>query len=123
MGDFEQNRPVRIFLSNQPRLRSFGLGGLLLACLLALALNLSADAPTQLRSATVRTCYCHCAESRAHRGCVKMCEIPKYAARRGAASCAKPRLKLPVQNRDAGPRFPHPGRDERAQISKPAAAG
>jgi hypothetical protein len=114
---------MRILPGNPARPRPFGLGGVtLLACFLAVSPNLSADTPTELRTATVQTCYCHCAEARAHRDCVKMCEMPKYAARRRALSCAKPRLKLPVENRDAGPRFPHPGRDERAQISKPASA-
>jgi|ERR1700722_2106072 len=114
---------MSILPGKRPRPWTFGLGSVtLLACFLAVSPNLSADIPTELRTATVRTCYCHCAEARAHRDCVKMCETPKYAARRGARSCAKPRLKLPVENRDAGPRFPHPGRDERAQISKPASA-
>jgi len=107
----------------QHLLRTFGVGGAsLLVCFLAGSLILSADTPSELRSATVGTCYCHCAESKALGSCVKMCESPKYAARRWATTCAKPRLKLPVENRDAGPRFPHPGRSERAQISKSTSA-
>src|SRR5580658_2373033 len=93
----------------------------LLACSLGCTLILSADTPGELRNATVGTCYCHCAQSKAHRDCVKMCESPRYASRRWATTCAKPRLKLPVENRDAGPRFEHPGRNERAAIAKPAA--
>jgi hypothetical protein len=51
-----------------------------------------------------------------------MCEMPKYAAKRWATTCAKPRFKRPVENRDAGPRFEHPGRNERAQNATPTAA-
>jgi hypothetical protein len=104
--------------------RTLRLGGVaLFACFLAASLMLSADTPTELHTATVGTCYCHCRESRAHRGCVKMCEMPKkYSAGRWATTCAKPRLKWPVENRDVGPRFPHPGRHERAQLPKPATA-
>jgi hypothetical protein len=92
----------------------------LLECILGCSLILSANAPTELRVAAVGTCYCHCAESRAHRNCVKMCDKPKHASRIGAGSCVKPRLRRPVENHDAGPRFPHLGRAERAQASEPA---
>lgn len=92
----------------------------LLMCILGSALILSADTPGELRAAAVGTCYCHCADAGAHRSCVKMCELPKYAARRWAVTCAKPRMKLPVENRDAGPRFEHPGRKERAGTAQPA---
>jgi hypothetical protein len=90
----------------------------LLVFLVAGSLILSADTRTDLRAASAETCYCHCAESKAHRGCVKMCELPKYAAKRWATTCAKPRIKIPVENQDAGPRFPHPGRNERAELPK-----
>src|SRR6476646_9662912 len=92
----------------------------LLICLIGGSLSLSADTPGQLRAATVGTCYCRCAESRAHRNCVKMCETPRYSSRQWAKRCEKPRLHIPIENRDAGPRFEHPGRNERAQLSKPA---
>ncbi|MGC1490913.1 MAG: hypothetical protein WA798_06025 [Candidatus Acidiferrum sp.] len=95
----------------------------LLMCILGSALILSADTPEELRAATVGTCYCHCPDSRAHRSCVKMCELPKYAARRWAITCAKPRMKLPVEERDAGPRFEHPGHKERAGLAQPAGQG
>jgi hypothetical protein len=111
---------MHILPGNHPLLRTLGLGGVALACFLAGSLLLSADTPTELRTATVGTCYCHCRESRAHRDCVKMCELPKYSARQWATTCAKPRLKWPVENRDAGPRFAHPGRNERAQLPAPA---
>jgi len=89
---------------------------------LAGSLILSADTPGELRTAEVGTCYCHCAEASAHHACVKMCETPKYAAKRWAATCVKPRFKRPAENRDAGPRFEHPGRNERAQNATPTAA-
>ena len=115
---------MRILPGKQPLPRTLGFGvATLLVCFLAGSLILSADTPTELRTATVATCYCRCAESSAHRSCVKMCETPKYAGRKWAKSCAKPRMKLPVENRDAGPRFPHPGRNERAQVPKAATAG
>jgi len=103
----------------KPPRRTIGIGSAtLLAFLLAGSMILSADTRTDLRAANAEACYCHCAESKAHRGCVKMCELPKYAAKRWATTCAKPRIKVPVENRDAGPRFPHPGRNERAELPK-----
>jgi hypothetical protein len=104
---------------NRKFLRTISLGSVSLAtCFLAGSLILSADTPKELRTATVGTCYCHCAEARARRSCVKMCEAPKYAATRPwSTTCLKPRLKLPAENRDAGPRFEHPGRSEKAQLS------
>jgi len=36
-------------------------------------------------------CYCHCAVSKARSGCAKMCEMPKYASRWWATSCARPK--------------------------------
>jgi hypothetical protein len=110
---------MRIFPGNPPVPRTLGgRGAAFLICFLAGSFILSADTKTELRAATAATCYCHCAEAKAHRGCVKMCELPKYAAKRWATTCAKPRIKVPVENRDAGPRFPHPGRNERAELPK-----
>ena len=122
-GEFhQQNLFMRPLLLNRPDRRNLVLCTTsLLTCLIGGSLILSADIPAELRSATVGTCYCKCAESRAHRSCIKMCELPKYASRAWAKKCIKPRLRLPVEHRDAGPRFPHPGRNERAQLSKPAA--
>jgi len=91
----------------------------LIACILGCTLILSANTPTELRSSTVGTCYCHCAEARAHRSCVKMCDSAKYSVRKRAASCVKPRLRLPAENHGAGPRYPRLGRAERAQLSEP----
>lgn len=113
---------MRLLPSNQ-RLpsRLAALATALLISMLGGSLLLSADTPNAMRTAAVGNCYCHCAEARAHRSCIKMCELPKYASRRWATTCAKPRMKLPVEERDAGPRFEHPGRSERAQLSKPVA--
>ncbi|MGB7847137.1 MAG: hypothetical protein WBL63_16090 [Candidatus Acidiferrum sp.] len=52
--------------------------------------------------------------SRTSAGCGKMCELPKYASRWWAVTCAKPRASAPVETPDAGPHVPHPGRSERA---------
>ncbi|HEY6388135.1 MAG TPA: hypothetical protein VIX91_20845 [Candidatus Acidoferrum sp.] len=114
---------MRILPGNQPLWRTLGFGAAsVLISFLAGSLLLSANTAGELRTATVGTCYCHCAESGAHHACVKMCQSPKYAARRWATTCAKPRFKLPIEDRDAGPRFEHPGRNERAQNANPPAA-
>jgi hypothetical protein len=78
------------------------------------SLMVLADTPSELHPKNVGGCYCRCAESRGHGFCVKMCDSPKYSARPWATRCVKPRLRLPAENRDAGPRYPHPGRAERA---------
>lgn len=103
-----------------PIRRTLGLSAAaVLTCVLGGSLILSANTPGQLRSAAVSTCYCYCAGSHARRGCVKICQLPKYASRPWATTCAKPRLKLPIEERDAGPRYEHPGRSERAQVPQP----
>jgi hypothetical protein len=118
-----QHHFMRTLPGNRPFRRILGLEGASLAIgFLAGSLILSADTPGELRTAKVGTCYCRCAESSAQRSCLKMCEMPKYASRRWATTCAKPRIKLPTENRDAGPRFEHAGRNERAQNANPAAA-
>jgi len=104
--------------------RRLGLSAVFLfVCLLGRTFLLSADTPRELRTPEAATCYCHCSGSRAHRACVKICEIPKYASRPWAANCAKPRLRLPLEKRNAGPRFEHPGRSERAADGKPTITG
>jgi hypothetical protein len=85
-------------------------------CLLALALPLLADTPSPLRRAPTGGCYCHCAESKLHGGCVKMCESKKYASRWWAKRCAKPHMSTPLHDSHAGPRFAHPARAERASL-------
>ena len=85
------------------------------ACLLA-ALSLPADTHDPTGSGSMGACYCHCAMSRAHGGCSKMCETPKYASRWWATSCARPHRKAPVDNPGASPRLPHPDRAEHASL-------
>lgn len=63
-------------------------------------------------------CYCHCAVSKARGGCVKMCEMPKYASRWWATSCARPKNKVSSDSSKKGPRFPRPGRAERAAVDE-----
>lgn len=103
--------------------RARGIFRIVAACFLAYLsgglLLVSADTPTALRALRVGTCYCHCAAARAKHSCVKMCDAQRLAARQAAARCTKPRLRLPTEERDAGPRFPHPGRAERAELSEP----
>ena len=64
-------------------------------------------------------CYCHCGMSKAKGGCVKMCEMKKYASRWWATSCAIPKSKVAKDATKAGPRFPRPGRAERAAVDAP----
>ncbi|HEY4980044.1 MAG TPA: hypothetical protein VII25_12830 [Candidatus Acidoferrum sp.] len=73
-----------------------------------------ADTSSRVRAVTPGGCYCGCAQSKTSAGCGKMCELPKYASRWWAVSCAKPRTKTPTENPGAGPHFPHTPRAERA---------
>jgi len=59
-------------------------------------------------------CYCGCGMSKTTAGCSKMCELPKYASRWWAVTCAKPRANPPAESPGAGPRLPRPARAERA---------
>jgi hypothetical protein len=83
--------------------------------LLATSLTMLADTPQSLRSIPAAGCYCHCPESHARTGCIKMCDLRKYASRWWATSCVKPRVLAPRDNRGASPRLPHPDRAEHAQ--------
>lgn len=94
----------------------------ILGCCLASSLILMADTPPARTSAAVSTCYCHCAGSTMHQGCVKLCELPKYASHPWAVTCAKPHEKIRIVSPDAGPRYEHPGRNERAGTAKPSPA-
>jgi hypothetical protein len=69
----------------------------------------------QFASSPARSRYCHCAESKVHGGCVKMCESKKYAYRWWATSCAKPHMSTPRRDSNAGPRYPHPHHTEHAR--------
>ena len=80
----------------------------------ALAVSSWADTSGQFRKPTVGGCYCKCAQSKTGAGCAKMCELPKYASRWWAVSCAKPRVQAPVDNPGAGPHYPRTPRAERA---------
>jgi hypothetical protein len=73
-----------------------------------------ADSSPKVYQVPMQHCYCGCSASKTSAGCGKMCELPKYASRRWAVTCAKPRATTPTENPDAGPRFPRPGRSERA---------
>jgi len=84
------------------------------ALIVASAIILRADTPGAIRSVPAGACYCTCSHSKTKSGCVKMCEMPRYASRWWATTCAKPRATSPPDNRGAGPRLPHPDRAERA---------
>jgi hypothetical protein len=79
-----------------------------------LGLSVWADSSAKLREVPAQRCYCGCAASKTSAGCAKMCELPKYASRRWAITCTKPRVRTPTENRDAGPRIPRPSKAERA---------
>jgi hypothetical protein len=95
-----------------PFLKLIAFGIFLLGC----SLTLLANTPALLRSNTATGCYCHCAESKARGGCVKMCDSKRYASRWWAKTCAKPHMHSPAHDSHAGPRFPHPGRAEHARL-------
>jgi hypothetical protein len=73
-----------------------------------------ADTSSSVRKVSAGGCYCGCAQSKTSAGCGKMCELPKYASRWWAVSCAKPRSKSTTTNPGTGPHFPHPPKAERA---------
>jgi hypothetical protein len=83
--------------------------------LMATSLTMLANTPPTLRRVPAGGCYCRCSESHTRSGCVKMCDLPKYASRWWATSCSNPRVLAPHENRGASPRFPHPDRAEHAQ--------
>ena len=97
-----------------PLFRLYLQGIILLAC----SLTLLADTPALLRSVPAGGCYCHCAESHLRGGCVKMCDSKRYVSHWRPTKCAKPHMHTPTHNSNAGPRFPHPGRAEHAQLLK-----
>lgn len=80
----------------------------------AIVLSTFADTSGAFHKSTASGCYCNCAQSKTAAGCAKMCELPKYASRWWAVSCAKPRAQAPVENPGAGPHYPHAPRAERA---------
>jgi hypothetical protein len=85
-----------------------------LVLIAAVSVSVLADSSGRLRQITPAGCYCGCAQSKTSAGCSKMCELPKYASRWWAVTCAKPHMTTPTEKSGAGPRLPHPGRAERA---------
>jgi hypothetical protein len=101
------------FLIHLPRIGLWVALDLLLAtCLLAFAAW--ADTSTKFQKPSVATCYCGCNMSKTAGGCGKMCDLPKFAARRWAVTCAKPHVTVPVETPNAQPHLPHHSRTERA---------
>jgi len=86
------------------------------AAFLACSLTLLADTPALLRKVPAGGCFCRCEESHRRGGCVKLCDSKRFASRWWAIKCAKPHMHTPANNSNAGPRFPHPGRAEHAQL-------
>ena len=80
------------------------------------AASLFANSSHLLRSMPAGSCYCCCNESRAAAGCAKMCELPKYASRWWATTCAKPHVRRPAASTDAGPHLRRPDRATYAQL-------
>jgi len=97
---------------------SKGSGSIVCSVLLALAASSSlfADSSTRLGNSSVGGCYCCCGEARTPAGCVKICELPKYASRWWATSCAKPRLHRPAEDSNAGPHLRRPDRATYAEL-------
>ena len=98
------------------RLRRIGLWvalDLLLASAL-LGFAAWADTSTRVHQPAVGTCYCGCAMSKSAVGCSKMCDLPKFATRHWAITCAKPRASTPPETPNAQPHLPHRSRAERA---------
>jgi len=79
-----------------------------------LAFTAWADTSSRLHQRSVGGCYCGCAMSKAAVGCSKMCDLPRFASRHWAVTCAKPRASAPKENPNAGPHLPHPAHAERA---------
>jgi len=79
-----------------------------------MAFSVWADNSGRVKQIKPGGCYCGCAMSKTSGGCSKMCELPKYASRWWAVTCAKPRTNPPAEGPGAGPRLPRPARAERA---------
>ena len=82
----------------------------------AVPISLLADTSSRLRTVPAGTCYCCCGDSHATAGCVKMCELPKYASRWWATTCVKPRVHRPANDSNAGPHIRRPDRATYAQM-------
>jgi hypothetical protein len=73
-----------------------------------------ADTSANVHTSATAGCYCGCAMSKTSAGCGKMCDLPKYASRRWAVTCVKPRASAPAETPNAQPHYPHASRAERA---------
>jgi hypothetical protein len=73
-----------------------------------------ADTSANRHPFAVGGCYCACSMSNTSAGCAKMCDLPKYAARRWAVTCLKPHASVPAETPNAQPHLPHSSRTERA---------
>jgi len=119
---FLPERPDTLGMPQPPRTRLRKVvvpGSIVCAVVLALgtAQSLLADTSTRLRSSPPGSCYCCCGESRVAAGCVKICELPKYASRWWASTCAKPHVHRPAQDSNAGPHLRRPDRATYARLS------
>lgn len=94
---------------------------LLALVILCSATELQGDTTGVLRSTRPAGCYCRCPVSAARSGCTKMCELPRYASRWWASSCARPHMRPPAENPGVSPRLPHPNRAEHAGMETPKA--
>lgn len=82
--------------------------------LLAMSCAVLGDTSGRVQGKPAPNCYCHCSRAQSRGGCVTMCELPKFASRWWAKSCARTRLHAPTENHDAGPRLHHAEHAERA---------
>jgi hypothetical protein len=105
--------PYKPFTSPKKLLWRLLLAG---STLLVLSWSLWADTSGLLKSTPAGGCYCHCSKAKGLGSCVKMCELPKYASRWWATSCAKSRNRYTGDNPGAGPRLRHKDRAEHARL-------
>jgi hypothetical protein len=84
------------------------------AALLLISCAVFADTPGQVHTPRTPTCYCRCSRAHSRGGCATMCELPKFASRWWAKSCARTHLHTPTEDHDAGPRLHHTDHAERA---------
>jgi hypothetical protein len=102
------------FSRRLPRLALWLIVEFLVLIIAATTFSVLADSSGRVREINTGGCYCGCAQSKTSAGCIKMCELPKYASRWWAVTCAKPHMNTPAEKSGAGPRLPHPAKAERA---------
>jgi hypothetical protein len=76
---------------------------------------LLADSSGRLRGVATPGCYCHCAGAHTAGGCAKMCELPRYASRWWAKTCARPHAHPRGEDPGAGPHLHHSNHAEYAR--------